>query len=81
VPEDREEARDWYRRAAERGHAHAQMMLGRFLARGLGGEQDIREARAWLERAKAAGVEEAGFDLERLSPDSAETALLRPALQ
>jgi TPR repeat protein len=53
------------------------MMLGRFLARGLGGQTDTREAKIWLERAKASGVEEANFDLDRL----AEPAQLRPALQ
>jgi TPR repeat protein len=42
------------------------MMLGRFLARGLGGDPDPREARVWLDRAKASGVEEANTDLERL---------------
>ncbi len=55
------------------------MMLGRFLARGLGGEQDVREARLWLERAQAAGVTEARYDLDRLS-DAAEPALLGQAI-
>ena len=44
--------------AAERGHAYAQMMLGRYLARGLAGERDFDRARIWLERAlrpRAAG--------------------------
>ena len=45
--------------AAERGHAYAQMMLGRYLARGLAGERDPDRARVWLERALAQGLQEA----------------------
>jgi len=45
------------------------MMLGRFLARSLGGKQDIAEARIWLERARTAGVAEADYDLDRLPED------------
>ena len=54
--------------AADRGHGYAQMMLGRFLARGLGGEPDPAEARTWLEKAQAQGVQEAAVDLSRLAP-------------
>jgi TPR repeat protein len=52
------------------------MMLGRFLARGLGGDRDPKEARLWLERALAGGVAEAKVDLEQLS---SELAQLHPA--
>ena len=79
VPEDRVDARRWYRMAAEKGHLHAQMMLGRFLARALGGEQDFREAKIWLERARAAGLEEASYDLDRVGAEL-EPALMRPAI-
>jgi len=54
------------------------MMLGRFLARGLGGQSDPREARIWLERALAAGIAEAQVDLDALAP---EQASLHAALQ
>ena len=56
---DRPAAQRWFRAAAERGHGHAQMMLGRYLARGLAGERDPAEARIWLERAVAQGLPEA----------------------
>ncbi|MEJ1978408.1 MAG: hypothetical protein WDN49_22060 [Acetobacteraceae bacterium] len=42
------------------------MMLGRYLARGLAGEQDIEEARLWLERARTHGAAEAAADLAAL---------------
>jgi TPR repeat protein len=42
-------------------------MLGRFLARGLGGEADPKEARKWLERALKAGVADAQPDLDALN--------------
>jgi TPR repeat protein len=78
LAEDRAEARRWYKMAAEKGHSHAQMMLGRFLARGLGGPVETKEARQWLQRAQASGAAEAGQDLDRLPPEPAQ---LRPALQ
>jgi TPR repeat protein len=49
--------------AAERDHAHAQLMLSRYLARGLAGETDPEAALTWLERAAAQGLEEAQHDL------------------
>jgi hypothetical protein len=42
------------------------MMLGRYLARGAAGTYDPIEARVWLERAIAQGVEEAREDLDAL---------------
>jgi TPR repeat protein len=71
VPEDKAEAQGWYLRAAEKGHAHAQLMLGRFLMRGLGGHRDDAAARKWLEKAKVAGLAEADADLERLASQAA----------
>ena len=65
---DRVVAQRWFRAAAERGHPHAQMMLGRYLARGLTGEQDIEAARQWLERAVAQGLQDAKGDLAALPP-------------
>lgn len=66
IPANRREAQRWYRMAAERGHGLAQLMLGRYLKRGLAGETNPVEARIWLERARAQGLEEASEDLARL---------------
>ena len=71
VPTNRPEAQKWFRAAAERGHAHAQMMLGRYLTRALAGERNTDEARTWLERAVAQGLTEAECDLAGLPPPTA----------
>ncbi|HEY2132619.1 MAG TPA: hypothetical protein VGH36_06555, partial [Acetobacteraceae bacterium] len=73
VPWDRPAAQRWFRAAAERGHGHAQMMLGRYLARNVAGVHDPVEARLWLERALAQGLQEAQADLAAL-PALAEMA-------
>jgi len=49
----------WLRAAAELGHGHAQMMLGRYLSRGINDSPGRLKARLWLERAVAQGVAEA----------------------
>jgi hypothetical protein len=69
VPMDRTVAQRWFRDAAERGHPYAQMMLGRYLSRNLAGELDIPQARRWLERAVAQGLQEAKADLAALPPE------------
>ena len=77
IPWDRAAAEKWFRQAAERGHAHAQMMLGRYLARGLAGNQSPTEARFWLQKALAQGLQEAQADLDALpaaSPASERVA-------
>ena len=56
----------WFRAAAELGHGHAQMMLGRYLSSGAAGDQDDEDARLWLERAVAQGIAEAEPDLAAL---------------
>jgi TPR repeat protein len=66
VPMDRVEAQKWFRAAAERGHAQAQMMLGRYLARGLVAPPNPDEARLWLDRALAQGLTEVRGDLATL---------------
>lgn len=66
VAPDRREAQRCFRVAAERGHALAQLMLGRYLKKGLAGEVNPVEARIWLERAQAQGITEAGEELSRL---------------
>jgi TPR repeat protein len=67
---ERTTAQRWFSAAAERGHAYAQMMLGRYLARGLAGERDVDRARMWLERAMAQGVQEARGDFAALPPQT-----------
>ncbi|GBR21495.1 tetratricopeptide repeat protein [Asaia spathodeae] len=66
VPVDRREAQRFFRLAAERGHALGQLMLGRYLKRGLAGEVNPVEARIWLERAQSQGVDEASPELAKL---------------
>jgi uncharacterized protein len=63
---DRVSAQTWFRRAAERGHPYAQLMLGRYLAHGLAGSTDLAEAQRLLEAAQAAGVTQARLELARL---------------
>jgi len=68
VPTDRAVAQHWFRAAAEQGHAEAQKMLGRYLARGLAGERDPEAARLWLGRAAAQGLADADLDLASIRP-------------
>jgi uncharacterized protein len=56
-PIDRAIAQRWFRAAAELGHGHAQLMLGRYLASGAAGKPNPVEARLWLERAIAQDAE------------------------
>ena len=66
VEEDRPAARSWFDRAAQQGHALAQLMLARYLARGLGGGVDLAGARQWYQQASAQGVGEASAELAQL---------------
>jgi TPR repeat protein len=47
------------------------MMLGRYLSRNLAGELDIPQARKWLEKAVAQGLQDAKADLAALPPEPA----------
>ena len=66
VPENRQQAQLWFRKAAQRGNGLAQMMLGRYLVRGLAGVTDPVEGRIWLERAKAQNIKDAEVELAML---------------
>src|SRR4029077_11962429 len=66
IPMDRQAALRWFRAAAELGHGHAQLMLGRYLASGAAGEPNPKEAHHWLEQAVAQGVPEAESDIAQL---------------
>ena len=74
VPMDRPAAQAWFAKAAAKNHPYAQLMLGRYLARGLAGEVDPVRARVLLEQAQAAGVAEAAQDLAALPVRVAPTA-------
>ncbi|VVM07476.1 tetratricopeptide repeat protein, partial [Methylacidimicrobium tartarophylax] len=50
IEPDPEEARRWYRMAAENGHAEAEYRMGLFLEEGIGGESDLAEAARWYRR-------------------------------
>ena len=68
LPVDRALAQHWFRAAAERGHAAAQLMLGRYLVGGVGSDPMLDEGRSWLERAASQGIAEAQLDLSVLAP-------------
>lgn len=59
VPQDYEQAREWYLKAAEQGHAAAQYNLGVLYDKGLGFPQDVVEAYAWVNVAAAQGYSKA----------------------
>jgi len=57
------EAANWYRRAAEQGHAHSQYMLGNLYRDGKGLAQNHVEAAKWYSRAAEQGQVDAQHDL------------------
>ena len=65
---DRKAAQKWFAAAAQRGHGHAQLMLGRYLSKGVAGEHDLAAGRIWLERAAAQGLAEAADELADFEP-------------
>lgn len=78
VPMNRQEARDWYRRAAQQGYDRAQSGLAIMCLAGDGGVSDPVEAYMWLILAAAQGQAEprkASDDLaQRLTPQQREAA-------
>ena len=59
VSEDDAEAVKWYRKAAEQGHARAQLFLGAMYTDGDGVPEDYVRAFAWFNLAAAQGIENA----------------------
>lgn len=59
IPRDVGEAAEWYRRAADHGHAAAQFHLGAMYGRGEGVRRDHSEAVRWHQRAAGAGYRDA----------------------
>ena len=78
---DRRTAQRWFRAAAEAGHGQAQMMLGRYLTRGLAGDIDLVEGRQCLERAVEQGITEAELDLGTVPAMPTPTRLSRRRAQ
>ena len=68
LPKDLGAAREWYRRAADKGHPEALLRLADLLSWGVGGPRDVPGARRLLERAAALGLPEAWARLGRLEP-------------
>jgi hypothetical protein len=60
----------WYRKAAEQGHAGAQLYLGVFLAQGQGVEPDFVEAYKWIELAKR------GNEADKAAADESQKQLV-----
>ena len=71
LPVDRQTAQRCFRAAAELGHGHAQLMLGRYLMNGAAGELNAVEGRIWLERAVAQGTAEAELEVAALTGSTA----------
>lgn len=44
-------ALDWYRKAAEKGHAEAQYIVAGMYRKGIGTERDSSQAAAWYKKA------------------------------
>ncbi|MDH3279562.1 MAG: hypothetical protein OEQ39_23220 [Gammaproteobacteria bacterium] len=66
---DQAKAVEWFRRAAERGHADAQYELGQMFYYGYGIEQDGEEAARWFRQAAEQGHSQAARRLGDLYTD------------
>ena len=62
-PKDVAEAAQWFRRAAEQGHAEAQRAFGLMLAGGYGIDRDDAAAVRWFQLAADQGLAEGQFSL------------------
>ena len=75
-PESPARAAEWDRRAAERGDPIGQFNYGVDLLRGHGVARDPIRGRRWVDRAAAAGIEDAqrlqaaGYDADEVTPDA-----------
>ena len=66
VPQDYQQAMEWYRKAAVQGHAGAQHNLGYCYQYGQGVPKDISRAKEYYRKAVEQGSETAKENLERL---------------
>ena len=70
VPTDRAKSAQWYRRAADQGHAGAQVVLGiKYEVGGVGVPQDYAEAMHWYRRAAEQGDAPGQSSLARMYRD------------
>src|ERR1041385_4389419 len=63
VPQDDEQAVQWFRKSAEQGNAKAQTSLGVMYAQGLGVNYDRAEAIRWYKQAAKQGLDEAIYNI------------------
>jgi TPR repeat protein len=66
VPQDYQEAAQWYLKAAKQGHDRAQNNLGKLHEEGLGVEQDHIIAVQWYRKAAEQGLSVAQFNLAEM---------------
>lgn len=66
VRKDLPEARRWYERAAQGGHASAMHNLALFAYRGDGGEKNLTTAANWFRKASDTGLVDSQFNLAQL---------------
>ena len=66
VPQDYQEARKWFEKAAAQNNVDGQYSLGFLYSKGQGVPQDYQEARKWYEKAAAQGDAQAQHALELL---------------
>ena len=72
LPQDPAQAAIWYRRAADKGHAGAQMNLAMMYFDGEGVPRDIVQAIAWYEKAAEHGESIASFSLGSIYESGAD---------
>jgi TPR repeat protein len=74
IETDRETSLSWYRRAADKGHARAAIMLGKYLRYGIATAVDLDAARNWFTFAATNGLaDEANAELAALDLSPAPT--------
>ncbi|WP_426029256.1 tetratricopeptide repeat protein [Brevundimonas sp. TWP2-3-4b2] len=76
APRDDAKARDYFRQAAQAGHAASQANYGYFLTEGIGGSRDASEGVRWLKTAADAGNSfgQAQYGMSLVLTDAAEAA-------
>ena len=65
---DDKQAVEWWRKAADQGHAEAQASLGELYYNGRGVEKDEKQAVEWWRKAADQGHAEAQYKLRTLAP-------------
>ena len=65
--QNHQEAAQWYLRAADQGHAPAQLQLGRCYLEGKGGPLDLSRAYRWFALAANTGSKEAAIERDKIT--------------